>query len=208
MTTPNSEISQIISAAPRPSIIGGVATSGAVRWAPPGTPYPEDSKTPLSSAFISLGRIHPLGIHREEDRTANDYFDWGGSLVAVLQPQYTLSIRFTLMQVMNPGVQRAAHGKENVLYEPATVEHGNRFKVALTPEILDTGVWCFNVFYRGMTGRLVMPYARPTHVVGPSWTQREIATFELTVKAMPNDTNQYAFEYWDDGSKLAPGQVI
>lgn len=205
MTAPfNPEVSQIISAQPRPSVIGGVASSGSVRWAPQGTPYPENSVEPLDDDFISLGRVHPMGIHRDELRETTDHFDWGGSLVAVLQPRYTLAVNFTLMQVMNPNVQKAAHGQANVVYEKATTEHGNRFTTYLNPEILDTGVWCFNVFYRGVTGRLVMPYARPIQVVGPSWTQREIATFNLTVKAMPNDTNQYAFEYWDDGSKLLP----
>jgi len=50
-----------------------------------------------------------------------------------------------------------------------------------------------------MTARLVLPYGRPTTVAGPKWSHKELATFDMTVEALPDNSNNFAYEYWDDG---------
>lgn len=205
MTAPviTTEVSQIAAPSPKPAIVGGLAVSGGVRWAPLGTALPTDATTPLGDDFVSLGRVRDTGIKRTEDRSNSKIYDWGGNTIAILQTQFGIMIQFELLQVMNADVQRAAHGDDNVDVTPADATSGQEISAKINSALLDTGVWVFDSFYQKMSGRLVLPYARPTKVAGPNWTHKEIAAFDLTIESMPDNDNNHAYEYWNDG-KLAP----
>jgi len=197
------EVSQI--AAPSPKVAlnsAGLAVSGGVRWAPLGTELPTDATTVLDpDEWVTLGRLSDTGVKRTEDRANTKIYDWGGNTIAILQTQFGIMLDFDLLQVMNEDVQRAAHGEDNVDVEDATAAHGHRISTKINAQLLDTGVWVFDSFYQRMNGRLVLPYARPTKVQGPDWTNKSIASFKLTVESMPDNDGNHAFEYWDDGRK-------
>lgn len=193
-----SEVAEI--AAPSPRVSGGV------RWAPLGTPLPEDSTTLLEDVdpgYITLGRVKDEGIKRTEDRSNTKVYDWGGNTIAILQTQFGIMIQFNLLQLMNADVQRAAHGQDNVEVDPATATAGTEISVKINNRLLDTGVWVFESYYQKMKGRLVLPYARPTKVDGPTWSHKEIASYAITLESMPDNDNQHAYEFWNDGV-LAP----
>ena len=196
MTTPiiTSEVAEI--AAPSPRVSGGV------RWAPLGTPLPTDSTTLLEDvddAYITLGRVKDDGIKRTEDRANSKVYDWGGNTIAILQTQFGIMIQFNLLQLMNADVQRVAHGIDNVEVDPATATKGKEISVKVNNRLLDTGIWVFESYYQKMKGRLVLPYARPTKVDGPTWSHKEIASYSITLESMPDNDNQHAYEYWNDG---------
>ena len=169
MTTPvvTSSVAEI--AAPSPKVSGGV------RFAPLGTPLPTDATSPLDPAFVTLGRVKDDGIRRTEDRANTKVYDWGGNTVAILQTQFGITIMFDLMQVMNADVKKAAHGDENVDVTPGDATKGTLISTKINPKLIDTGIWVFDSYYAKMSGRLVLPYARPTKVDGPTWTHKEIA---------------------------------
>lgn len=201
MTTPvvTSEVAEIAAPSPRQAIIGGVAVSGGVRWAPLGTALPTDATTPLSDDFVTLGRVKDDGIRRTEDRANTKVYDWGGNTIAILQTQFGITVMFDLLQVMNADVQKAAHGVDNVEVTAATAASGTEISAKINSTLLDTGVWVFDSYYQKMSGRLVLPYARPTKVDGPTWTHKEIASFKITLESMPDNDNNHAYEYWNDG---------
>lgn len=189
-----SEVAEI--AAPSPRVSGGV------RWAPLGTPLPEDSTTLLEDvdpAYITLGRVKDDGIKRTEDRSNTKVYDWGGNTIAILQTQFGIMVQFNLLQLMNADVQRIAHGIDNVDVDPATATAGTEISIKINNRLLDTGVWVFESYYQRMKGRLVLPYARPTKVDGPTWSHKEIASYAVTLESMPDNENQHAYEYWNDG---------
>lgn len=189
-----SEVAEI--AAPSPRVSGGV------RWAPLGTPLPEDSTTLLEDvdpAYITLGRVKDDGIKRTEDRSNTKVYDWGGNTIAILQTQFGIMVQFNLLQLMNADVQRVAHGIDNVDVDPATATAGTEISIKINNRLLDTGVWVFESYYQRMKGRLVLPYARPTKVDGPTWSHKEIASYAVTLESMPDNENQHAYEYWNDG---------
>lgn len=193
MTQPiiTSDVAEI--AAPSPKVSGGVL------FAPLGTPLPTDATTPLDAAYVSLGRVKDDGIKRTEDRSNSKVYDWGGNTIAILQTQFGITIMFDLLQVMNADVQRAAHGEENVDVEAATATTGTTIAAKINPKLLDTGIWVFDSYYQKMSGRLVLPYARPTKVDGPTWTHKEIASYKITLESMPDNENNHAYEWWNDG---------
>ena len=173
--------------------------AGGLWYAPPGTALPVDSTTALAAPFIALGRVEQNGIDRTEDRPEGKQYDWGGNLIAILQDHYGFQLKFKLLQMMNKDVQGAAHGTANVTTTPATATTGTLITAKINGNLLNTGVWVVDGYYQKMTARLVLPYARPTSVAGPKWSHKELATFDMTLEAMPDDSNNFGYEYWDDG---------
>ncbi|MCV7174938.1 hypothetical protein [Mycolicibacterium sphagni] len=186
-----SEVSEI--AAPSPRVTGGV------RWAPLGTTLPTTALEDLDDAFVKLGRTKDDGIKRTEDRPNQKQYDWGGNTIAILQTSFGLQLQFELLQLMNADVQRAAHGADNVTVIPGGPSTGTEIQSVINAELLPPGVWVFDAYYMKMTGRLILPYARLTKVDGPNWTHKELASYKMTLETLPDDNNDHAFEYWNDG---------
>jgi len=186
-----SEAQEIV--APFPKVTGGVL------WAPLGSPIPTDSVTPLSSDYVSLGRVSDVGVIRNEDRPSTDQHDWGGDLIAILQQSYSMTIKFSLLQLMNADVQGAAHGHNNVTVTNATATSGTQIAVKYNSQLLDYGQWVIDAYFINMTMRLFIPYGRLT-VIGPmTWVHKALAMAELTLRPFPDLNNNMAYEYWDDG---------
>jgi hypothetical protein len=185
------EVAEI--AAPSPKVTGGV------RFAPFGTTLPVDATTALDPAFITLGRIEQNGLDRTEDRPEGKQYDWGGNLIAILQDHYGFQLKFKLLQMMNKDVQSAAHGSSNVTVTPPSATSGTLITAAINAKLLDSGIWVFDAYYQKMSARLVVSYGRPTSVAGPKWSHKELATFDITLEAFPDNSNNFAMEYWNDG---------
>jgi hypothetical protein len=185
------EVAEI--AAPSPKVTGGV------RWAPLGTVLPTDPIMALDPAFVTLGRVEQNGVERTEDRPEGKQYDWGGNLIAILQEHYGLQLKFKLLQMMDSAVQSAAHGSTNVTVIPPTATTGTIINANINGKLLDTGIFVFDAYYIKMSARLILPYARTTTVAGPKWSHKELATFDMTVEALPDNNNNFAYEYWTDG---------
>lgn len=188
------DVTEIV--APSPKVTGGV------RVAPLGTPLPTDAVTPLDSAFISLGRISDDGVDKTESRPKTDKFDWGGTLIATLQDSFMLTLKFKLLQLVNADVQSVVHGADNVTVTAASNSHGTQIGAAINAKLLDQGVYVIDAYYMKMSGRLVLPIARPVEVGQLKWVHKDLAAYELTVQAFPDNDNNTAYEYWDDGVTL------
>lgn len=186
------EVAEIV--APSPKVAGGV-------WfAPLGTTLPTDPTTPLASPFISLGRVEQNGVERTEDRPEGKQYDWGGNLIAILQDHFGLQLKYRLLQMVNSDVQAHAHGSSNVTVTPPTTTAGNIITATINAKLLNTGVYVIDAYYGKMNGRLIMAYARPTSVAGPKWSHKELAMFDITLEAFPDNNNNFAIEIWDDGN--------
>ena len=193
MTGPviHADVNEIV--APSPRVTGGV------RVAPLGTALPTDATSPLAAAFISLGRVSDDGIDKTENRPKTDKFDWGGSLIASLQDSFMLTLKFKLLQLVNADVQKVVHGADNVTVTPASTTKGTQIAAAINAKLLDQGVFVIDAYFAKMNGRLVLPIARPVEVGALKWVHKDLAAYELTVQAFPDNTNNMAYEYWDDG---------
>ncbi len=185
--------------APLPKVTGGVL------FAPLGTPLPTDAVTPISSvsaAYKTLGRVSSDGVTKSEERGAVDTYDWGGNLVATLQDKFGISVKFKLLQLMNADVQDAAHGTQNVSVVAPTSTVGTEIKAMINAELLNTGVWILDAYYNLVSMRFVIPIGRPT-VVGPiTWVNKELTMVDLTIRPFPDNYNNHAYEYWNDGVPL------
>jgi hypothetical protein len=183
-------------AAPSPKVTGGVL------YAPLGTPMPTDATTPLNAAFVTLGRVSSDGVDKTEDRKTTDFYDWGGNLIAVLQDSFSISLKFKLLQLMNADVQAAAHGAANVSVTAPTTNTGTTISSLINATLLNVGIWVIDAYYELMSMRFVVPYGRPTNVGPVKWVNKELAMYDLTVRPFPDNFNNHAYEYWNDGIML------
>jgi hypothetical protein len=189
-----SEVAEI--AAPLPKITGGVL------YAPLGTTLPTDATTALAPEFVTLGRVSADGVDRNIDRGQVDMYDWGGNLIAVLQDKFGITLKFKLLQLMNADVQSAAYGSANVSVRAPTSSSGTLISSQINAALLDTGVWVIDAYYMAMSMRFVVPYGRPVAVGPTTWVNKALATFDLTIRPFPDNTNNHAYEYWNDGQPL------
>lgn len=193
MTGPTiiSDVQEI--AAPSPRVTGGVL------YAPVGTTVPTTALGAPDAAFKTLGRVSQDGVDRTEDRGNTDINDWGGNLIATLQDKFGLTLKFKLLQVMNADVQKAAHGTDNVTVTPGTTSTGQEIAAKINANLLDSGAWIIDGYYMKMSMRLVVPYGRITMVGPMKWVHRELVMYDLTLKPFPDNQNNHAYQYWNDG---------
>lgn len=180
-------------AAPSPRVTGGVLR------APVGSVVPTSAVGAPAAAFVNLGHVSDDGLERTENRNNQEAFNWGGDLVAVLQQEYGLEIKFKLLQTMNADVQKAVHGNANVTVTPADADNGTQIKALLNAKLLDTGAWVFDGFYNLISMRLVIPIGRITQVGPVKWVHKELAAYECTMKPFPDDQGNHGYQYYDDG---------
>lgn len=180
-------------AAASPRITGGVLRASV------GTALPVTALGEPDDAFKDLGHVGDDGVERTENRNNQDQFNWGGDLVAVLQQEYGLEIKFKLLQVMNADVQKAVHGDANITVTPADEESGTEIAAKLNAKLLDTGAWIFDGMYNLINMRLVIPIARITAVAPLKWSHKELSAYECTLKPFPDEDGNHGYQYWNDG---------
>ncbi len=180
-------------AAASPRITGGVLR------APVGTALPITALGSPDELFKDLGHVGDDGVERTENRNNQDQYNWGGNLVAVLQQEYGLEIKFKLLQVLNVDVQKAVHGDSNITVTPADEDAGTEIAAKLNAKLLDTGAWIFDGFYNLISMRLVIPIGRITAVAPLKWSHKELSAYECTLKPFPDEDGNHGYQYWNDG---------
>lgn len=186
-------------AAPSPRVTGGVLR------APIGTTLPTSALGSPDDAFTNLGHVSDDGLERTENRNNQEKYNWGGDLVAVLQQEYGLELKFSLLQVMNADVQKAVHGDDNVTVTPGNAEQGTEIAAKLNPKLLPTGCWVFDGFYNLIEMRLVIPIGRITQTGPVKWVQKDLAMYECTLKPFPDDEGNHGYQYYNDGVLVLNG---
>jgi len=195
MTTPLiTEVEQLV--APLPRVTGGVL------HAPKGTTLPTDALSAPDPAFLSLGRVSSDGVDRTEERGNVEIQDWGGNLVAVLQDKFGLTLKFKLLQFMNADVQKVAHGADNVTVTPPTTTGGTEIAAQINNALLDYGSWIIDGFYLDASMRLVVPLGRITTLGPQKWVHKELTMYDITLKCFPDEVNNVAYQYSNDGVPL------
>lgn len=187
------DVAQVV--APAPNIAGGV-------WvAPLGTTIPTDVNTTLDTAFVSLGYISDDGVTKTEDRPNTKTYAWGGSLVASLQEHYALTFAFTLLQPLDPDVQKAVHDGvgSNVTVTPPTSEVGTLTTTLLNAQINNNGIWVIEGFYGISAMRIVIPIARVTHLGAIKITHKSLLDYPVTLESFPDTNGNFAYQLWNDG---------
>lgn len=164
---------------------------GAVYRAPLGTTLPTDATTALNSAFVDLGYVSEDGVTNSNTAESDDVKAWGGDTVISLQTDKTDTFTMTLIESMNTDVLKAVFGSANVTGTFAT---GITVKANAEEQV--EAAWVIDMVARGNAKhRVVIPAAKISEVGDITYTDSEVAGFEITLTAMPDTNGNSHYEY-------------
>lgn len=184
--------------------VGKPKVTGGVYRAPLGTALPTDESVALNAAFVGLGYAGEDGVVFNPERSTDKRKAWGGSIVKVLQTDYSETWTVTLIEYRNPDVQRAVFGESNVTVTAATATEGTKIAVKHNSKMLEFGSWSFDMLDGIGTNRTVLPNAQVTTVGEVTYSDEEIIAYALTLEAFEDEAGNNSYEYIDDGVIDAP----
>src|SRR5690242_2824712 len=101
----------------KPVVTGGVlrGTTGATL---------PTTAVATATGFTALGFVGDEGLKETIDRTTDKIKAWGGSVVKIVQSEFSTTYEFTLYETLNAAVLKAVHGNTNVTTTAATTTAG------------------------------------------------------------------------------------
>jgi hypothetical protein len=88
--------------------------TGALLRAPLGSDLPESARAVIPVEFKDLGFIGEEGFTQSEARDTDKKKAFGGTVVKVLQTDYSVTLQFAFLESINADVLKAIYGEANV----------------------------------------------------------------------------------------------
>lgn len=120
--------------------------SGALYWAPAGTPLPTDATAALDAKYVNLGYVTEDGLTDTTAEDGDDVKAWGNEVVMHSQTGFTKTFKFNLLEVSRVAVLQFIYGKDNV-----TVAADKSVSWDETGEALPRGVLVVDTLYSNGT---------------------------------------------------------
>lgn len=188
---PNPTTAEVTAA--KPVLTGGVSV------APLGTPVPTDAATPLDEAFIGLGYIDEEGVAPTTERSTENKKAWGGTIVYVMQTEYSRIYEFTMLQSTSVDVLRYVFGDANVEVVDATAEHGRQITYRDTGQQLPHKVLVIDTFDGPQSERQVGADTQITTVEEGPFVDTDTRFYKVSVAVFPDENGDYIVGHIDDG---------
>ncbi|MCI1673141.1 MAG: hypothetical protein LKI34_02830 [Bifidobacterium tibiigranuli] len=187
-------------------IVGSVTAIGGVSLAPTGSKLPTDCTTALDPAFGRAGYVTSDGFDREEKIDTDTVIALGGDAVHVVKKGTSATVSYGFLEYLNPIVQKALYGANNVTSTPANATHGNQLAIAGVLDLQDPQAMVIDLVDGAKTGRLVFGSAQLTDRDKYTMKDDDAASRTVTWALLPMGTDSngksiYFREYWDDGKK-------
>lgn len=171
--------------------VGKPKTSGGVYRAPLGTTLPTDAVTALDAAFKSMGYITDAGLTNGQSYDSTTIKAWGGDIVITTHDGIEDTFQFNMMETLNPEVQKAYYGDDNVSGTLAT-----GMTVNVTNADPGDYSWVFETILRnGAVRRIVVPDARISEKGDVVYVDNECITHPITLTAIPDENGKAHTEY-------------
>ncbi|MGV3011531.1 phage tail tube protein [Streptococcus thoraltensis] len=164
---------------------------GAIYSAPLGTDLPENAIDPLNEAFKALGYVSEDGLTNEDTRESEEIKAWGGDVVETPQTSKADKFKYTLIEMLNVSVLKEVYGDDNVtgnLSTGITVKSNSK---ELKPHIIIIEM----VLKGGVLKRIIVPNAKVIEVGEINYKDSEVAGYETTVQALPDENEDTHIEY-------------
>ena len=186
-------------------IAGKPKVGGAISHAAPASPPPPQARPPLPAGFRVLGYAASAGWARQIAKAYETITAWGGDEVNKSRTEHAVTFSVTLIEDLNPEVQRAKWGTAAVTTTPATATHGNLITVTYEGEDTEPGVWVFDMDDQGKLHRTVfMDATDTTESFEQTFSDSEAVglPFEFTAYRDAT-TGAFFIDYTDDGQLTA-----
>lgn len=175
-----------------------LATGGAL-VAPPGTALPTDEVVALNVAFLPLGFLGDNGVDLTPNRSTTTKKAWGGDTVLVLQTEFGVEVKVTLIEALNVNASKLAFGTANVTTTANTTTLGTKQAIKINSVELDHNVMVFELKNGKKRSRVVLPDAQVTKVDTISFKDDDSVAYPCTISCFPDASGNYGYIYTDDG---------
>ena len=166
---------------------GKPKVSGAVHFAPKGTPVPTSVNDTLDAAFVDLGYLSEDGVAVNQDNTSIKA--WGGDDVIVIKEE---SIAINFLQSKDENVLKVVFGEDNVTVDGVTGE----ITVKSTADYSQAGVFVFDMIMRGnVPKRMVVPNGTISEVGSVTYKDKEAVIYPVTIQCNPDNSGSCHYEY-------------
>lgn len=176
----------------KPVVTGGVlrGTTGATL---------PTTATGTTTGFTALGFVGDEGLKETIDRTTDKIKAWGGSVVKIVQSEFSTTYQFTLYETLNVNVLKAVHGDANVTTTAPTVSTGTLQSVQINKGSLGHAPWIFDMKDGTALIRIVVPDGQITAVGDITYNDGGVIGYPVTLEAFEDSSANNAYKYIDDG---------
>lgn len=153
----------------------------------------------IDSGAKHLGFIGADGVDEKEDRNVKNIYDWGGDTIATPQENYNLMVSFTLLEWLNPEVQKVLHRTANVTVTAATSSAGTKMSVLQTSDLLEMRSWYLDTYAPG--GKHILkfyPLGRVESKDVLKFARTDVLATKVSVRCFPDSTGAYSYMNTDD----------
>lgn len=175
-----------------------LATGGAL-VAPIGTALPTDETTALNAAFLPVGYLGDSGVEMTPNRSTDTKKAWGGDTVLVLQTEFGVEVKLTLIESLNVNAAKAAFGAANVTSTANTSSSGTKLAVKINAIELDHNEWVIELKNGVKRARVVLPDAQVTKVDTIPFKDDDSVAYPCTITCFPDASGNYGYVYTNDG---------
>lgn len=169
------------------------ATSGGLAYAGPvGTTAPTTAAATLNAGFVELGTVSDDGLVESPNTTTTVVKNWAGLAVKTIITDSEFTFKFTLLQTDKQSLE-LYHGGSTVASDGAT---GSKIEVKKTAS--NPRAFVFDVLDGAKTARIYVPTGEVTDVGDISYIAGDVAGYELTVTAYPDEDGVALVKFFED----------
>lgn len=181
-------------------VAGSPVSTGGVLIAPLGTALPTDESTALIAAYVATGYIGADGLTETIGRDTNKIKAWGGDTVKVVQTEFGVQYKFTMIESVKASVLTAVYGAANITTTAATAGSGAKHAIKIVSAQLPHSVFAFEVKDGAAKIRIVVEDGQITEVGDITYADEDVIGYEVTVEAFLGTVSQaQALKFINDG---------
>lgn len=167
--------------------------TGALLRAPLGTALPTTAWATPNVAFVDQGYIGEDGFTQSEKRDTSKKKAFGGTVVKILQTDYSVTLQFTFLESANAEVLKSIYGEDNV-----TVDADDQITVKKNKNVPPHASWIIDVFDGDRLNRTVVPDGQITEIGDIQKVHSDTIAYKVTVECFEDDNGDNLLEYFTE----------
>ena len=173
--------------------VGGAVSVGPVTATRPTSADGE------ATGFTSLGHISEDGLSHDGSVSVDQIKAWGGDVVLVTQTEKNDKYKFKLIEYINADVQKLVYGDSNVTGALST-----GLSITAKGDELPAKAFVIDMVLTGnVLDRHVIPNGKISSISEVSYTDSDVAGYEIEITALPDSSGVTHYEYMKSPSTQA-----
>ena len=179
------------------------STTGAIKYAPIGTPLPSLSNiTPSAvtydSAFTGNEYVSEDGLTFAPSMSTTEIKDWSGTSVRKVLESFDGTLSWTMIST-NASALGVAFGADHITAQAATATHGNQVMAELGAHLPEAQSWLFLMKDGDARIVILVPNGQVTEVGETTFASNAAVGWNVTLSCYPDDSGECIYILTDDG---------